>query len=122
MDLFVDASFPASIAQVRSQGLQLHRWSGERVGDLALVKEAARSAVGGVIFLGIQPLLSSAIRTAARDDGLFVAGTVEQGPFEAMRLVGNLLGSIERAAARPGCYKLLVREVRLWADLGDSIS
>jgi len=112
--LLADAGFPASIEQSRTLGLEISRWAGERVSDAELVAECRQLDFDGILFLGLQPLISSSLRARARNLNVLLAATVEDDPFEAARAVGNSLAQLEKSTQRGEIYKILSREVRVW--------
>lgn len=110
--LVADAGFPASVEQHRSERLEIHRWTGERLSDLGLVRDCETSGLDGIIFLGPQPLYSPQIRQAAQAAHLYLAGTLESEPFEAVRVIGNVFGQLEREARGGSTHVVLARELR----------
>lgn len=114
MRLIADQSFPASIEQNRSLEVELVRWSAERVTDVDLLRECRSAGAGGVMFLGVQALVSEELLRVARSERLYVVATLETNPLIASRTVGNLLGALAKSARPGACHVMLSRELRDW--------
>lgn len=124
MRLIADQSFLASIEQNRSLEVELVRWSAERVTDVDLLRECRSAGAGGVMFLGVQALVSEELLRVARDERLYLVATLETNPLVAARTVGNLLGTLAKSAKPGVCHVMLSRELREWEaeDLTSKIS
>ncbi len=115
--LIADENFPLSIEQVRSLGLEINRWAGERVSDKQLLMECEQIGAHGVLFLGLQALVGSHLPSVARAHRLYLAATVETDPFAAVRTVGNLIGPLEREVAAGVAHAIYARELRLLEEV-----
>lgn len=120
MRLLADQSFPASIEHNRTLEVEIVRWSGERVSDADLLRECTALGAAGVLFLGVQALLSDEVRRTGHDLGLYVGATLEDNPFTASRTVGNLLPVLSREARPRTIHVLLARELRTWDTFAES--
>ncbi len=116
MRLLADQSFPASIEQNRSLELEIVRWNAERVADVDLLREGSSLGATGVLVLGVQALLSETFRSMSAELGMYVGATLEDNPFIASRIIGNLLPILRREAKPRALHVLFAREVRTWDE------
>ncbi len=115
MRILFDQGFPVLIEQYRQSELELWRWSGERLNDVALLEVARAENFQAVVFLGSAAFagdVGDRVIDAARNLGLYVAPTAEPDPVEAVRAVSNNLQALRRAARRGGADWIYMRELR----------
>jgi hypothetical protein len=102
--LLLDEGFPASSEMHRSFDLELWRWRSFDAGPLTdedLIRAAAADGFDGVIFLGVQPLVSGGVMREAAARGLYVAATFETDPAEALLVIAGYVQALPRLV-KPG--------------------